>query len=263
MRKFELCIRGQNFYIKRDGKVKKTGFYAARSVEANDMSAATEIAMDSFRADLKDIVVNDQADPPKLNVEEVCEVYYFQDKMVMEDRTVPTKGYLWDDEEDMETGAPVTPWHGSWKTLWGSIKEKDLHFHTMLIHFTNALYPVGILFMSLLLIFGSASFNQTYFYIMILATLSTPVSYVTGIIEWKRRYQGAMKPIFVSKIRYGPVVFIIGGCCTLWRYLSPAVLESGGVASVAFILLNLSILPVLVYLGHLGGVILYEGVGAE
>ena len=263
MRKFELCIRGQNFLIKRGSKVKRTGFYAARSVEANDMSAATEIAMASFRADLKDIVVNDESDPPALKVEEICEVYYFQDKMEVGDKVVPTKGFLWDDEKEEESGMIENPWHGSWMTFWESIKEKDIHIHNMLIHFTNALYPVAILFMFMFLIFGSASFHQTYFYIMLLATVSVPISYVTGIFEWKRRYQGAMKPIFISKIRYGPVVFIIGGCCTLWRYLSPDVLGNVGITSVVFVLLNLSILPVLVYLGHLGGVILHEGLGTE
>ncbi|MFQ5330335.1 MAG: DUF2231 domain-containing protein [Thermodesulfobacteriota bacterium] len=261
MRKFELCIRGQNFLIKRDGKVNKTGFYAARCVEAQDMSGATDIAMKSFRADLKDMVVNSEDDPPVLNVEEICEVYYFQDEMALEERTVPTKGYLWDDEKkEVESGIIEDPWHGDWHTLWESIKEKDTHIHTILIHFTNALYPVAALFIFLFLIFGSSSLNETYLYIMLLATISTPISYVAGIYEWKRRYQGAMKPIFVSKIRYGPVIFIIGGLCTLWRYLSPSILENFGITSVLFILLNLSILPVLVYLGHLGGVILHEGV---
>ncbi|MFQ5585861.1 MAG: DUF2231 domain-containing protein [Thermodesulfobacteriota bacterium] len=259
MRKFEVCIRGQNFLIKRGDQVKKTGFYAARSVEAHDVSTATEATMDLLRADLKDVVVNDESDPPVISVEEVSEVYYFQDDMAVgENLVVPTKGFVWDHEEE-EISKPISAWRGGWSAFRESIKAKDLHIHTMSIHFTNALYPVAILFLFLFLLFGKASFQQAHFYIMILATFSAPLSYLTGILEWKRRHQGAMIPIFATKIRYGPVIFIIGGCCTLWHYLSPGVLD-GGILSVAYVLLNLAILPPLVYLGHLGGIIVYEGV---
>lgn len=215
--------------------------------------------MDSFRAELKDVVVNDKSDPPALNVEEICEVYYFQDEMVVGDKVVPTKGFVWDEEEE-EFRRPLSAWEGRWTNLRKKIGEKDIHIHTMSIHFTNALYPVAIVFMFLFLLFGKASFHQAYFYIMVLATLSVPFAYLTGIFEWKRRHQGARIPIFIAKIRYGLLVWIIGGSCTIWRYLSPEVLEDGGILSVVFILLNLSILPPLIYLGHLGGIIVYEGV---
>jgi hypothetical protein len=56
------------------------------------------------------------------------------------------------------------------------------------------------------------------------------------------------------------VIFAIGGCCTLWHYISPGVLLEGDILSMAYILLNLSILPPLIYLGHLGGIIVYEGI---
>ena len=81
MKKFEVCIRGTNFLIKTDNKVKKNSFYAARSVEANDISSAVENAMGLIRAELKNSVVNDKADPPVVKVEDVAEVYYFGDTM--------------------------------------------------------------------------------------------------------------------------------------------------------------------------------------
>jgi len=114
--------------------------------------------------------------------------------------------------------------------------------------------------MFLSLLFGKAAFHQTYFYLMLIATVSAPVSYLTGLYEWQRRHQKAMVPIFLEKIRYGVVVFVIGGCCTLWNYLAPGALAEPGILTVPFILLNLAILPILFYLGHLGGIIVYEGV---
>jgi uncharacterized membrane protein len=274
MKKFEVCIRGTNFLIKTDNKAKKNGFYAARFVEAKDTSTAVEIAMDSFRSELKDAVLNDKSDPPVMNVEEVEEVYYFQDSMVVGDKVLPGKGFVWDKEEP---GRQASPAKGGWLNLMNRIWEKDIHVHTISVHFTNALYPVAVVFMLLFLLSGKVSFHQTYFYIMVLATLSVPFSYVTGIFEWRRRFKGAgiwsmlwskdffredqvKVEIFFAKIRYGLVVFAIGGCCTLWHYISPGVLERGDILSAAYLLLNISILPPLVYLGHLGGIIVYEGI---
>ena len=74
MRKFAVCIRGKNFLIKKDNKARKTAFFAARSVEANDTSAAIKKVMDSFRVELKDEVLNDQSDLPVMTVEEISEV---------------------------------------------------------------------------------------------------------------------------------------------------------------------------------------------
>lgn len=260
MKKFEVCIRGRNFLIKKGNKAKKNGFYAARFVEANDYSAAVGIAMDSFRAELKDAVMNDQSDPPIMNVVEANEVYYFQDKMVVGDKVLPKEGFVWDESWDEEKLiSPISSLKERWLFLRNRIGEKEFHIHSICIHFTNALYPVAILFMFLFLLSGKVSFHQTYFYIMVVATFSVPFSYLTGILEWKKRYKGAMIQIFLAKIIVGLVIFAIGGSCTLWRYISPGVLENGGIQSLAFIILNVSIVPPLIYLGHLGGIIVYEG----
>lgn len=96
MRKFEVLIRGNNFLVEREGKVRKTGFYAARFVEANDSSAALEKAMDSIRSGLKDAVRNDPSDPPSLKVEVVEEVYYFNENMEFGDMLLPGRGFYWD-----------------------------------------------------------------------------------------------------------------------------------------------------------------------
>ncbi len=98
MRKFEICVRGRNFLIEEDGKQKKFGFYAARFIEAEDSSSALKIVMDSFRTELKSIVLNDESDPPNMKVVEICDVYYFTEKMEVGDMVLTGKGYLWDEE---------------------------------------------------------------------------------------------------------------------------------------------------------------------
>ena len=264
MTKFEVCIRGTNFLIKTDNQVRKNGFYAFRTIEANDMSGALEIVMGAIKAELKSSVLNDKSDPPKVSVEDIYEVYYFQDKIEWQGKILLPEGFVWDERVVSEStnssaSSLANPLEGKWPTLWDRIREKDIHIHSIFIHFTNSLYPVAILFMFLFLLLGNASFHQTYFYIMVLATFSVPFSYLTGILEWRKRFKGVMIPIFAAKIRYGLVIFIIGGCSTLWHYISPGILERGDILSAAYILLNASILLPLIYLGHLGGIIVYEG----
>ena len=262
MRKFEVCIKGRNFLVKEDGKTKKRSFLAARSIEGATMSDATKEAMASLKAELQGRVLNKEEDPPSASVEEIEEVYYFQESMVVGSKHVPMTGILWEDDKELpkEIAAPISTWKGGWSSFTESVKTGDLHIHTMLIHFTNALYPVSILFMILFFIFGKSSFDTAHFYTLLLATISAPPSYLAGLFEWKRRHQGAMIPIFAAKIRYGMLVFAIGAVACVWHLLSPAVLSGGGIQSVLYLLLNLSVIAPILYLGHLGGMIVYEGV---
>ncbi len=257
MRKFAVCIRGMNFLLKREDIPRKESFWAARYVEAPDMSSATEKTMELLRSELDLEVLNKKSDPPDVNVQEVSEVYFYEDTMLVEGKSIPVEGFLWDEIEEEED--EQVNLSGGLGGIVSEVKQKDFHIHSICIHFTNALYPVAVFFIFLFLITGNESFDKTYFYIMVLATLSVPFSYASGVIEWRRRYQGAMIDIFFKKFRFGVVVFLLGSAATLWRYFSPEVLNGGGIKVALFVLLNLLILPLIVYLGHVGGKIVYEG----
>jgi len=132
-------------------------------------------------------------------------------------------------------------------------------FHPIAVHFTNALFPVAFFFLVLYFIFHTDSFQQTYFYILVLATISSPISYLTGIVDWKQRYKGAMTSIFSKKIRSGIGLMVVGAICTVWYGFSPSVVDERGVARIVFLALNLSTLPLAVVLGHLGGKLVFTG----
>ncbi len=264
MGKFEVCIRGSNFRIKTDKKVKTKSFHAARFVEAQDPAEAVQKVMALLRAELKDSVANSQSDPPSVDVVDVSEVYYFQKNMVVEslnNMVLPGEGFFWEEQPEQEVvvGNPMNPLGSKLPSLRSKIKNRDLHFHSMLIHFTNGLYPIAIFFMLLYFVSGKDSFRQTYFYIITLATISVPFSYLTGILQWRKKFQGMMIQIFYIKLRYGMLVFLLGACATIWNYFSPDILAEGSILTVVFVLINLAIIPPLIYLGHLGGIIVYEG----
>ncbi len=137
------------------------------------------------------------------------------------------------------------------------ISVLEIPFHALFVHFPTALYPVAIIFLFLALIFERESFSNSYFYLMIIATFFTPISHYTGILEWKKKFRGARTHIFINKIRFGIILNVVGGLCTTWYWLCPGILGHIGVFNIAFIILNISIIPIVAYLGHLGGRLVY------
>jgi uncharacterized membrane protein len=137
------------------------------------------------------------------------------------------------------------------------ISVLDVPFHAILVHFPTALYPIAIIFLFLALIFGKESFSNSYFYLMIIATLFTPLCHYTGMLEWRKKFRGTRTHIFINKIRFGIILNVVGGLCTTWYWFYPGILDHIGVFNIAFIILNISIIPIVVYLGHLGGRLVY------
>jgi uncharacterized membrane protein len=138
------------------------------------------------------------------------------------------------------------------------IEKLGVRFHSITVHFTVALFPVAIFFLILYLLFHQDSFRHTYFSLTILATLSIPFSYLTGIVVWKKRYRGVKTHIFVDKIRYGLILPVVGVLCSVWYWLNPDVLDDRGLLIIIFLILNLSTLPITLYLGHLGGKLAFK-----
>jgi uncharacterized membrane protein len=139
------------------------------------------------------------------------------------------------------------------------IGKYDVHLHSIAVHFTNALYPVAVLFLILSFFYQKDASLLTYFHLMILATFSVPISYITGIIEWKLKYKGAKVRIFARKQRFSLVLLGLGITCTLWYGWHPDVLENVGGLRMVFLFLHFAILPNVIYLGYLGGKLVFGG----
>ena len=132
-----------------------------------------------------------------------------------------------------------------------------IHLHSISAHFTNALYPVAVFFLILYKIFQHDPFRSTYFYVLLLALVSTPITYIAGIIQWKQKYKGVRVKIFVRKYMCGIILMILGSVIAGWYSISPEIIKESGILHYIFLLLNLSVLPLVTYLGYLG--VLYDG----
>lgn len=137
------------------------------------------------------------------------------------------------------------------------IRLFEIPSHALCVHFPTAFYPVAIIFLFLALIFDQDSYRNTYFYLMIIAAFFTPISHVTGIYEWKNKYRGAKTHIFINKIRYSLILSVVGALCVIWYWFCPEILNYTGIYNIIFIILNISTIPLIIYLGHLGGKLVY------
>ena len=80
MKKFKLLLHGENFLLNLHGELKKFGFYATKFVKAANPQEAEKIAKILIRQypSLRDTILNESADRPTINLEEIREVNFLK-----------------------------------------------------------------------------------------------------------------------------------------------------------------------------------------
>lgn len=125
--------------------------------------------------------------------------------------------------------------------------------HAVSAHFSNGLIPVAVFFLILFLPSGDPFFERTVEHLLLVSTVFIPVSFVTGVIDWKKIYNGAKAPIFVKKIRLSILLFAVGVVASLIRLFNPDVLHAGGFLSIAYAAMLFLMLAMVTMLGFYGG----------
>ncbi len=79
MAKYRVLLNGQNFLLDVDGEVGRHGFFTTRFVEAQDLDAAVETAIEHLRRerDVDNIGLNGSDDPPRVVAEKIEEIPSF------------------------------------------------------------------------------------------------------------------------------------------------------------------------------------------
>ena len=80
MKRFKVKLHGENFLLNLDGELKKFGFYATKFVKAENPRKAEKIAviLSYQNPNLRDAVLNANADRPTINLEEIKEVNFLK-----------------------------------------------------------------------------------------------------------------------------------------------------------------------------------------
>ncbi|WP_233120887.1 hypothetical protein [Chlorobium sp. KB01] len=131
--------------------------------------------------------------------------------------------------------------------------KKTLFPHAIAAHFSNGLIPVAVLFLLLSLSSGDVYFEHTVIHLLVIVLMAIPVSFFSGIYDWKTKYKAAKAPIFIKKIRLSILLFILCVTTVSFRLGVPGVMHQEGMLHWLYIALLLSMLPVVVLLGHYGG----------
>ena len=130
------------------------------------------------------------------------------------------------------------------------------HAHPVSVHIPNGMLPVTVLIILIAWIFDSTLLSGTAFVNIIFVTLSLPLVLFTGVVEWTKKYNKALTPLFKIKITAAAVTSASCLIVLLWFIADPDVLDSS--KSIIFILLNLIMIGAAGVAGLLGGKLVFK-----
>ena len=136
---------------------------------------------------------------------------------------------------------------------------EGVYFHPIFVHFPQALFPVAFASFGLYLVTGNALFERGTFLMIMFGLAATPVTMITGYIDWKIRYKGYMTPVFKIKIVTGFVLIGLSLSAVLLRALVPEVarLPLSGLGWLHAVLLAGCVASCVVE-GHYGGKLVFH-----
>jgi uncharacterized membrane protein len=136
---------------------------------------------------------------------------------------------------------------------------ESFYFHPIFVHFPQALFPVAFAAFLLYVATGVRDFEVGTFLMAAAGAAAAPVTTLTGLLDWKIRYQGYMTSVFRIKIAGAIVLMALSIPAVLLRVLSPdvAALPLAGWGWVYAGLLAVCVATCVV-LGHYGGKLVFH-----
>jgi hypothetical protein len=89
MKKYKVLVKGNNYKTVVGSRAREFGFHATRFVESDSHLAAKKRALELVKEELKQIIFNNQAGSPVIEVPQFIEVESFGD------HDVPGSGFTW------------------------------------------------------------------------------------------------------------------------------------------------------------------------
>jgi predicted heme/steroid binding protein/uncharacterized membrane protein len=127
------------------------------------------------------------------------------------------------------------------------------HPHPMVVHFPIVFMYSAAFFNILYMIAGGTSFEVTAFYCLAGGILFMPPAMLTGWFTWWLNYLAKpMRPVTI-KIRLSWLLLAISIAAFAWRLSVPGVMEASGAGHTIYVILVLSIAPIVSVIGYFGG----------
>jgi len=139
--------------------------------------------------------------------------------------------------------------HDLWQTLV---------VHAVAAHFSNGLVPVAVLFFLLGLVSDNPHFEPAAYYMLWLVLAFVPVSMVSGVLDWRRKFAGTQALIFYKKIALAIVLFLFALVAVNLRRNLPDFAGAGASLRLLYGALLFGMLACVTLLGHYGGKLVFK-----
>lgn len=130
------------------------------------------------------------------------------------------------------------------------------HAHPVTVHTPNGILPAAVILFILAWFSGSELLVKTAAINMVFVILALPVVLFSGVLEWQKKYMGAMTLIFKIKILAATLTATSCVISLAWYLIDPDVLASS--RAWVFILINLVMLASAGVAGHIGGKLVFK-----
>ena len=160
-------------------------------------------------------------------------------------------------EENEEATAREKPARSILMRLLDRYPMLRRHPHPMTVHFPIVFMMSTTAFTLLYLITGIKSLDTTALHCLGAGILFIPVVMLTGLLSWWLNYMA--KPIRPVKIKIAAslILFIVTLVAFEWRLAVPGILDSFTAASLAYLLLILSLAPLVAVIGWFGAALTF------
>lgn len=130
--------------------------------------------------------------------------------------------------------------------------------HPVAAHFPSALLPTSILFLLVAAYTGSPYFEHAVFFLLCMAMAVVPVSMVSGIYDWRTKFDGIRAGIFYKKIALASSLLLLGLSAILLRAGRPGLMHEGGSLKWIYSAILLAMVFITALLGHYGAKLSYQ-----
>ncbi len=132
------------------------------------------------------------------------------------------------------------------------------HVHPISVHIPNGVLPVSVIFIFLSAVLKFSGLAQAAFYNLIFVVFSMPVVLFSGIVVWRKKYNGALTKLFMTKIICGGLVSVMAMIFVIWSIVDPGVLTGTSTHFGVFLFINIIMLAAAVIAGFLGGKLVFR-----
>lgn len=127
------------------------------------------------------------------------------------------------------------------------------HPHPMLIHFPMGLLGFTVIMQLIYLYTKQHSFEVAGFYSLVTAVVFMLPTIFSGIVSWWVNYELAITKIFMYKLSFSIILFIMGVIELVIRFSMPEVSAGVGATSIFYNFMIFANIPVLAVVGFNGG----------